>query len=260
MGFNILALMKTKYLLVLLLCNIYSFSQTEGEYKEDGLVHISSSQEQDILYGYPDYSEINESAIEWYNKATKIMYTDTDLAIKYYLKAIEIDPKYIQAYDNIGKSYRMLEEYDLAIKFYKKSVEIFPYGNIARGNLAVVYQLLNQYNNAIYEYKTLIDMQPNDPEGYYGIASIYLSQAQEVKELELALINAKKALDLYKKNPPNYIGDSYALVGIIYYNLGNKQKAKKYIQIAKEKYIKNNFEQVFKDTFPFWMLEELSIE
>ncbi len=250
--------MKTKYLLILLFCNIYSFSQTEGEYKKDDVVHISVSQEQDILYGYPDYSEINESAIEWYNKATKILHTEKDLAIKYYLKAIKIDPKFVQAYDNIGKIYRMLEKYDLSIKYYKKSIKIFPSGTVARGNLAIVYHRLNQFEDAINEYKILIDIQPNDPEGYYGIARIYSSQ--EVNELELALINAKKALDIYKKNPPNYIGDSYAQIGIIYYNLGNKEKAKTYIQIAKEKYIKNNFEQVFKDTFPSWLLEELSIE
>ena len=250
--------MKTKYLLILLFCNIYSFSQTEGEYKKDDIVHISVSQEQDILYGYPDYSEINESAIEWYNKATKIMYTDTDLAIKYYLKAINIDPKFVQAYDNIGKIYRMLEEYDLSIQYYKKSIKIFPSGTVARGNLAVVYNLLNQFEDAINEYKILIDIQPNDPEGYYGIAEIYLTQ--EVDELELALINAKKALELYKKTPPNYIGDSYAQIGLIYYYLGNMEKAKIYIQIAKEKYIKNNSEQVFKDTFPSWMLKELLIK
>lgn len=68
--------MKTKYLLILLFCNVYSFSQTEGDYKEDEVVHINVSQTQDILHGYPDYSDINERAIEWYNKTTSIMHTN----------------------------------------------------------------------------------------------------------------------------------------------------------------------------------------
>ena len=250
--------MKTKYLLILLFCNVYSFSQTEGDYKEDEVVHINVSQTQDILHGYPDYSDINERAIEWYNKATNILYTDTDLAIKYYLSAIKIDHKFVQAYDNIGKIYRMLKEYDLSIKYYKKSIDIFPNGDVAHGNLALVYKLQNKFEDAINEYKKVIEIQPNSPEGYYGIAGIYLHQ--QVNELELALINAKKALDIYKMNPPNYIGDSYAQVGLIYYYLGNNAKAKAYIQIAKEKYNENNFEQVFKDTFPSSMLKKLSIE
>jgi tetratricopeptide (TPR) repeat protein len=250
--------MKTKYLLILLFCNLYSFSQTEGDYKEDEIVHINVSQTQDKLHGYPNYSDINEKAIEWYNKATNIIYTDTDLAVKYYLSAIKIDLKFVQAYDNIGKIYRMLEEYDLSIKYYKKSIEIFPNGDVAHGNLALVYKLQDKFEDAINEYKKVIEIQPNSPEGYYGIAGIYLYQ--EVNELELALINAKKALDIYINNPPNYIGDSYAQVGLIYYYLGNNAKAKTYIQIAKEKYIENNFEQVFKDTFPSSMLIELSIE
>ena len=249
--------MKTKYLLILLFCNVYSFSQTKGDYKEDEVVHINVSQTQDILHGYPDYSDINERAIEWYNKATNILYTDTDLAIKYYLSAIKIDHKFVQAYDNIGKIYRMLEEYDLSIKYYKKSIDIFPNGDVAHGNLALVYKLQNKFEDAINEYKKVIEIQPNNPEGYYGIAGIL---AFKVDELELALINAKKALYLYKFNPPNYIGDSYAQVGLIYYYLGDNARAGFNIRMAKEKYIENNLEQVFKETFPSSMLIELSIE
>ena len=63
-------------------------------------------------------------------------------------------------------------------------------------------------------------------------------------DFNLALSNALNALTLYKKNPPNYIGDSYAQIGLIYYDLGNKSQAKTYIQIAKEKYISNNLESV----------------
>ena len=83
---------------------------------------------------------------------------------------------------------------------------------------------------------------------------------KSIDDLNLALFNALKALTLYKKNPPNYIGDSYAQIGLIYYDLGNKSQAKTYIQIAKEKYISNNLESLYNDTFSSNILKELSIE
>ena len=67
------------------------------------------------------------------------------------------------------------------------------------------------------------------------------------------------ALDLYRKEPTNYIGDSYGQIGLIYYYMGNKLKAKEYIQIAKEKHLSNNLESYFNSTFPDSMIKELSI-
>jgi tetratricopeptide (TPR) repeat protein len=111
-------------------------------------------------------------------------------------------------------------------------------------------------SRAIEEYKILIKMSPQNPEGYYGLANVY----QTLSKLDLALSNAFIALELYKQNPTNYIGDSYAQIGLIYYYMGNKSKAKEYIQIAKEKYISNNLESYFNSTFPKSMIKELSID
>ena len=43
----------------------------------------------------------------------------------------------------------------------------------------------------------------------------------KTSEYGIALKNASKALELYKKNPTNYIGDSYGQVGLIYYYTKN---------------------------------------
>jgi len=149
----------------------------------------------------------------------------------------------------------MLNENDLAIKSYKISLKIFPKGNAARQNLAVVYSKMGDWNNAIYEYKILVKSNSNNPEGYYGLADVY----SKSKNYDLALPNALAALELYKQSPTNYIGDSYGQVGLIYYYLGNKSEAKKYIQIAKREYIINDFEANFYSTFPKSLLNELSI-
>ena len=58
------------------------------------------------------------------------------------------------------------------------------------------------------KYKKVIKINSQDPEGYFGLAKTYLYRTSEI---DLALKNALKALELYKKNPPNYIGDVYNL-------------------------------------------------
>jgi len=247
--------MKKYYFLIFLFSYGFSFSQTGTYNQKDDVMSIELSTIKDVLTGYPTI--IEAEAIEYYNKGTEIIYTDANLAINYFLKAIKIDPNFVQAYDNIGKAYRMIKEYDLAMKYYKYSIALFPNGDAAHINLALVYNKLKRHQDAIIEYKKVIRILPEYAEGYYGLANTYLYYTDE---LELALTNAKKALVLYKKNPPNYIGDSYCQMGLIYYYLENYSDAKRYIQIAKEKYIENNLEQAFRSNVHSSILKKLSIE
>tara|TARA_B100000242_G_scaffold259306_1_gene204073 strand:- start:1313 stop:2476 length:1164 start_codon:yes stop_codon:yes gene_type:complete len=226
-------------------------------HEEEAILTIKRYQSEDVLMGYPTASTLNKDAIEYYNKATNTIVSDTSLAISYYLKAIKKEPQYVQAYDNIAKIYRGLKKYDLAIKFLKTSIDIMPNGDVAHSNLAVIYNLQGNHNDAISEYKKTIEIAPYSPEGYYGLAATYLHYT---KEFDLALVNSKKALELYKKNPPNYIGDSYAQVGLTYYYLENDFKAKEYIQIAKQKYLENNLEHVFEYVIPLEIIIQLSIK
>lgn len=246
-------------LLLFILLSIETTSQTEnpaeGTYTTQDKIMSITDEVKDVLEGYPDASLFDDAAIDYYNKATNIIYTDANLAAEYYLKAIKIEPKFVQAIDNLGKVYRILEKYDLAEKYYKKSIEIFPNGSTAHQNLAVVYERQKKYKEELEEYKKVIKINSQDPEGYFGLAQAYFYNNNEI---DLALKNALKALELYKKNPPNYIGDGYQLVGLIYYYSGDEINAKKYIQIAKEKHIENDLENAF--TVPESILTKLSIE
>ena len=247
--------MKKTILILLLLVSFKAHLQT-GIHSSDGVLTVTIPTNIDVLEGYPSANELNSDAIKYYNKGIESIFDNTNQAIDYFIKAINYDSKFVQAYDNLGKAYRMLEKYDLAIKSYNISLKIFPSGSIAHQNLAVVYTEQNMWIKAIEEYKILVILRPQNPEGYYGLANAY----RNTYDFNLALSNALNALTLYIKNPPNYIGDSYAQIGLIYYDLGNKSQAKTYIQIAKEKYISNNLESLYNDTFSSNILKELSIE
>ena len=255
-----------RVLIYLLFVSFSSIAQT-AIYHSDGVLTVKVPTTIDVLLGYPTADELESDAIDNFNKGTEILKYLNELsddekikaieqATDFYISAINFDSKFVQAYDNLGKAYRMLRKYDLAIKSYEASIKIFPNGPTAHQNLANVYEKQNNWNKAIKEYKKVIDLTPQSPEGYYGLANVY----QKTSKLELALSNALIALKLYEKNPTNYIGDSYGQVGLIYYYMDDKIKAKEYIQIAKDKYIFNQLQDYFYSIFPNNLLKELSIE
>ena len=70
-------------------------------------------------------------------------------SISEYKKAIDSDPDYAEAYNNLGNAYLIKGEPDKAITTYKKAVAIRPdYAN-AHNNLAVTYCSKGNYESAI---------------------------------------------------------------------------------------------------------------
>jgi tetratricopeptide (TPR) repeat protein len=241
--------MKYIYIILTLFITNYAFSQTEGEYNDDGITVIEITEETDKIRGYP--STTSQKAMDYYNLGVNTGQDNPYVAINYFLKSIEEDKNYVIAYDNLGRMYRYTQQYELAIKYYKESIRIFPEGNTAHINLAIVYEIMGLNEKAINEYKTAIRLDPNDPEGYYGLAMMLLYTADSYDQLEDALTNAKTALELYKKNPPTFIGDSYFQIGYIYHFLRNDIKSKEYLNLAREKYIENNMEETWQSKLEF---------
>lgn len=216
----------------------YSYSQNEGIFDEsDGVTRIKVEIETDRKLGY--LGTTSGKARRAYNKAVRLGQSDLPSAISHYLNAIEYDPYFVEAYDNVARLFRVIKDYDRAIEYYKKSLALFPEGVTAHQNLAVVYDRLKLYDKAIKEYEIIIDLTPNNPEGYYGLGTIYLDSAETIEDLEKALYYSESALELYKRNPPNYIGDGYFLIGYIHYFLGNTELSNENFEMAKIKYMEN---------------------
>lgn len=174
----------------------------------------------------------NPTAAENYNNGYRAFHSgDYNKAIKFYRKAIQLDPKYTDAYDNCGIAYRRLGNLDSAAFFYKESIKINPKATIAHGNLAIVYSEQGKLQEAIKEYEEISKNNPNDPEAPYGIAGIYL----QAKQYDKALVSAKKSSVLFEKYAPQYVGDAYYYVGLSYLKLNDKKNAKEYIQNALQK-------------------------
>lgn len=175
-------------------------------------------------------TSIEEARANYNQGVHSFQNNDFENAIKFYEKAISIDPNYVDAYDNLGLVYRHQGNLGKSEYYYKKSIEIYPNGFVAHQNLAIVYGIKKVYDKMANEYEIMKKIDPNDPEGYYGIARLYL----ELGYYDLALENAQKALELYEEVNHPYIKDGQFLLGLLYYNWNDKKNAEIFFKKAKE--------------------------
>lgn len=217
---------------ILLTAFLFVFSFTSVEAQSTEVLKTDSGNHNITISDVSMYGDSeSETAKKYFSMASNYSdKNDLENAKKYYLKAIDEDPKYVEAYDNLGVVYRKLKEYDKAIESYKKSIALYPNGATAHQNLAAAYGITNDYENALKEYEILVSLNPEDPEGYFGLANtnMILSQFDE------AIVNAEKAMKLYEKANSPLLSDSQYLLGLIYYYKGDDSNAKKYLKLAKK--------------------------
>jgi len=163
---------------------------------------------------------------------------DIDNAILKFSKAVEIDPNFAFAWDNLGISYRKNSEYDKAIASYLKSLEIYPEGRLPLLNIAITYNLNKQYKEAVTYYNKFIEIYEEDPEGYYGLGLILYTQQQE----EAGLDNLIRAYTIYTAQNSPYRADAAKKIGYMYKDLKNQDKLEVFHKVA-DKYnlkVQNN--------------------
>lgn len=163
---------------------------------------------------------------------------DTENAILKFTKAVEIDPKFAFAWDNLGISYRKNQQYEQAISAYLRSLEIYPEGRLPLLNIAITYNLNQQYNEAVAHYNKFIEIYSEDPEGYYGLGLILYTQDQEEEGLD----NLIRAYTIYTAQNSPYRADAAKKIGYMYKDLKNQDKLEVFHKVA-DKYnlkVQNN--------------------
>jgi tetratricopeptide (TPR) repeat protein len=71
-------------------------------------------------------SERSETALDWFNKAKALNYTDQKKAIEYLNNAIKLNPSYADAYNDRGIAYTQLGQYQRAIEEYNEAIRLKP--------------------------------------------------------------------------------------------------------------------------------------
>lgn len=136
-------------------------------------------------------------------------------------KAIDANPKYLDAYLGMGRVYFLLKQPKEATAIFRKMLAIDSKSGDAYFGLGEIYwKEERNYQKAINAYKKALEVEPNNANN----KSIYVSLAGTYEELKIYQ-KCFAALEKAKKLDPDY-GDVYAGFGSYYSKLNKIEKAK----------------------------------
>lgn len=185
------------------------------------------SDSQDKLNAYSS----NDKAMSLYDKGIKMMQDENyKSASKQFKKAVQIDDKFVYAWDNLGISYRYLGKYDDAIDAYKKSIAIDSLNRTSLMNIAVAYNYKKDFVNSEKWYSAFKEAFPSDPEGHYGLSLSLLNQ----NKLEPSLHSVIQAYTIYKKQGSPYIADAEKVIRYLAQLFEQNKNTEKFETILKE--------------------------
>ena len=94
-------------------------------------------------------------------------------AIVSYQSAININPNILTAYHSLANSFRILGKYQEAITFYQKVIEKDPNYIEAHNNLGNVFQALYKYREAIFCYQKAIQINSDYFKAYFNLGIVF---------------------------------------------------------------------------------------
>ena len=170
-----------------------------------------------------------QGATEAYNRA--ITYEDagdSQSAEQSYREAINLDPEYCDAMDNLAILLKQNGNVDEAIELYQQSIAVKPDNDVAHLGLANAYSSQDRYDEALSEYAALVQINPQNAEGYYGPGLVYFNQ----EKYNEAIDQFKQAETLYQEQNSDYIVDAQAYIGFSYAMLEDYESGRDYLELA----------------------------
>ena len=103
----------------------------------------------------------------WFDKAALCAtYGNDSIAVKYFQKAICLDPQRSDADFGQGVSYGQLENFSKAIALINKAIELNPYNGLYYYGRARVYLLADDKEKSLKDFKTAAELDDEDAQNY----------------------------------------------------------------------------------------------
>lgn len=137
-------------------------------------------------------------------------------SVRFFSKALQLNPSSSIAYRYKGDAEKMLKKYEESIKSYSQSLHINPNDTLALVGRADANRLAGKLDDALVDFQAVIQLTPNDTKLYFGRGSVLL-QLEKYKEalpdytVSISAFPAVKVL-LYDR-------------AVIYFNLNNYKDA-----------------------------------
>lgn len=123
-------------------------------------------------------------------------------SIELYKKAIELDPKYVDAYDGWAYSLYEMKKYDEAAEIYKKALSLEPNNTFTNHYIGMNLEAQGMHDSAIMYYERSIQLDPAYDEVYVSYGDLLFEQ----KKYDQAAEMYNKAIDLERREFDAYTG------------------------------------------------------
>jgi tetratricopeptide (TPR) repeat protein len=152
--------------------------------------------------------EVDPRCAEAWNNRGAMRRATGDLAgaLADFNRALEIHPRYAEAYNNRGIARHATGDVSGALNDFDKALEIHPRYAEALSNRATSRQALGDPHGALADFDQALSIRPDYAEAYFGRASARLAR----KDLDGAILDCDQALQLI---PPQAAAPVYHLRG-----------------------------------------------
>jgi type IV pilus biogenesis/stability protein PilW len=158
-------------------------------------------------------------------------------AAQAYEKVIELEPNYVEAYNNLAIVYQEMGDWEKARSTYQKSVEINPQYGKAHNNLGILLYLQERYEESIEAFQKALAVNPLNMESYINLGILFKKQGQ----IDKAIDSYQRALRINPLNP-----EAHYNVALLYEQLENWALAIGHYQIFIQLSSKNPSDLVFR--------------
>jgi len=158
-----------------------------------------------------------ENAMDYFNSGLKGSVISKK--IKYFTKALELDPELAAAYEQRGLLYYFQGKYDKVIQDYQAYLDLAPAKAKAYVMLGLGYLRSGVYEPAITNFTRAVELEPKHPAGYAYRAEAYRLSGKD----EEAIRDSTAAVEL--RGDPRATSEAYRTRARVYRKMGLMDRA-----------------------------------
>ncbi len=158
-----------------------------------------------------------ENATDYFNLGLKSTITRTK--IKYYSKALELDPSLVEAYEKRGHLYFFQEKFDNVIQDFQIYIRLAPKKAEAYRMLGMGHLKNGDYRSAINNFTHAIEIEPDLSSSYANRAEAY----RLIGDYQKAISDSGRAIENW--SDPIAVTDAYKTRSKVYWEIGRNEEA-----------------------------------
>ncbi|MFC2157998.1 protein kinase [Acidobacteriota bacterium] len=164
----------------------------------------------------------------FYSLGSTVKHRDRRQAIAYFTRALELDPTYGIALNELAYSYVYLKEFDKAISYFRKYAGIYPQDANPLDSMGETYLWMGKLDESAAKFTESLELKPDFMNSMK--VGAYVSALREDYARSFELI--RRFIDVAPTSSTK--AEGHWLLGVLYYWLGNYEQASVEFRLVRE--------------------------